>query len=747
VSSEPSGHRRLLVAGVLGIGLLTVMPSAGAASGDGPDDRRVIVLSVPGLTWKDVDPAILPTLDAFVEEAAIANLATRVTRPVSAPAEAYLTLGTGTRAVAPELLITGSYDADEAFGAGTAGDEHAREQGAGSSDEVITVSWTELEAANDAAEFDATLGGLGDLLAAAKVDRGVIANADGSDPLVPDEPLHREAALALADHTGAVPCGLVGRRLLQEAPSAPFGVRLDEEAVARALTRCSTSRSVVLVEASDLRRAEAFADRATADQADAARRAALIGADNLLAGVLEQVDLAQDAVVVVAPTTDPDAGLGVLAIRSPEHGRGLLTSGNTRRAGYVLLTDLAPSIGRLAGVAMDEASIEGRVAEVRRSDRSSAQLRADLVDGEAAALFRDRMVEPIVLLVVFLTSVLALVGAVALLREWSKPLAWAARSGLVLLALPSLTYLAALLPFHEWGSLSYVGFVGVGALAVAVACSLLARTWPMRLALVYGLLALVVTASVVLLGSRLQVSTVFGDSPIVAGRFLGINNVTFAFLMTAASMLALLAVHRHPGPTGRRIMVAVLAAALLVDVAPMWGADVGGALAGLPALVVLGIGLGRWQVRWRTLLLAVVATVVLIGLLGALDLSRPAADRSHLGRLFERIGSDGSSGLTTVMERKLSANLRSLTQSAWRYLFGPLAIAAGLVVWRAPERLQAAAGAVPSLGRAVPGLLALAVLGYALNDSGIAVPGAMLASLAPGLIVLLWWARSSEAVA
>ena len=78
-------------------------------------------------------------------------------------------------------------------------------------------------------------------------------------------------------------------------------------------------------------------------------------------------------------------------------------------------------------------------------------------------------------------------------------------------------------------------------------------------------------------------------------------------------MLACLAVQTWPGRRGRQVMVAILAGVLLVDVAPMWGADVGGALAGLPALLLIGMGLGEWKVRWRTVAIAVLATLFLIG--------------------------------------------------------------------------------------------------------------------------------------
>ena len=110
---------------------------------------------------------------------------------------------------------------------------------------------------------------------------------------------------------------------------------------------------------------------------------------------------------------------------------------------------------------------------------------------------------------------------------------------------------------------------------------------------------------------------------------------------------------------------------------PCGGPTSAGALAGLPALALVAMGLGQWKVRWRTVRRWPPSPrSSCVAVLGWLDLTRDSADRSHLGRLLERIGSDGSSGLTTVVERKLAVNLRSLTESTWRYIFGPLAIAA-----------------------------------------------------------------------
>ncbi len=713
-------------------------PAPGQRIAEAPSPRRVVVLSVPGLTWKDLESPDLPVLNAVLNDSAIANLVTKVTHVLTEPGDAYATMGSGSRAVAPPEVAGQFFDVDAPYETGTAGEAYVRQQGADATPQaqLVALGWTLIQEANEQAEFGGTVGALGELLATAPVGSGVVANAYGSEPYLLAPSNHAEAALTLADTSGALPCGRVNARLLKTDAKAPWGVRLDQAAVLAAVTECSTPSSVVLVEASDLRRALSFRARATPEQAQTAWVAALRATDALIAGLLQQLDPERDALMVVAPFTQPEPGLGVFGIRAREFPPGFLTSGSTRRAGYVLLADVAPTLAALAGVPMTEAGIEGRAMQARPSSLSGPDRRAELVRGEAAALFRDEMLASATLALVIAVSVLALAAAGAWVRRWPQWNPWLARVALALLAFPSLTYLAALIPFYNWGAAAYWLFLIAGSLTLAAVGYALSCRWLDPLALGYGLVAALVIVSVVVLGSRLQFASVFGDSPIVGGRFSGINNVTFAFFFVAGVMLACIAIDRWPGARGRRAMLLILGVVLLVDVAPLWGADVGGALAGIPGLALVATGLGQWKLRWRSVALVALTTLVIIGLLAWFDLQRPSANRSHLGRLFERIGEDGLDGFTTVAERKMDANLRSLGTSLWRFIVGPVAIAAALVVWGARDRVRAVFLAFPALRRAVPGLVTLAVLGYAANDSGIAVPAAMLAIAVPGLIYL-----------
>src|SRR5690606_14389404 len=93
---------------------------------------------------------------------------------------------------------------------------------------------------------------------------------------------------------------------------------------------------------------------------------------------------------------------------------------------------------------------------------------------------------------------------------------------------------------------------------------------------------------------------------------------------------------------GRRI-AAVLAAgsvagvALVVDLWPALGADIGGGLVLVPAGAVVVLAVAGTRLTWRRLLLTGLAGVVVVAGIGLLDWSGPPQDRSHLGTFVQSV--------------------------------------------------------------------------------------------------------------
>lgn len=732
--------------------------------------ERVVLVSVPTLTWDLVADEEPPVLTALLERAAVASASVRTIGADTSLGEAYATIGAGNRAAAYDDLAGLALAPDAVLDGEEAGTVLARRSGEPVDDAaVVHVGAPAITALNDRLLYGAEPGALGAAVAAAGGTAAVVANSD----LEPDVALdleagaaRREAVLAVMDRHGTVSAGTVDPSLLVADVDAPFGVRLDPAAVASALDEARDA-DLVLVELSDLRRADAFRALASREAGTSARRQALARTDELLEVVLERVDLERDLVILVAPTAPAGpAQLTLAAVAGPGVEPGLARSGSTRRPGYVTLPDIAPTALRWLGVeqpgAMSGAAITGGSGAA--PDAGTWEERA--LDNELA-LFRNAATGPLTVAFIVLVVVALALAAAAL--TWHRAALRRLASHLLLLALavPLVTFLAGFVREDRLGIAGAVlATFAVASLlaALAQAAGALAarssspgagaRAAALRASLVPPLLILAPTALLLLadiaLGGPLQIDTAFGygGGAIVAGRFSGYGNLAWGLLavaaVTSATALWGRAELRRPLRGGTRLValggVAVWSVVVMLAVGlPQLGQNVGGTLSVVPGVIVLVCMLAGVRLTLRRLVLIGVATLAVLAAFGISDYARPAEQRTHLGRLIDQtLGDEGLSGLATVLERKVSANLSILTSSVWTAVI-PAAIAfLGFLIWRPPRFLRSLLTTLPGLRACLVATLVVGVLAALLNDSGIAIPAVMLTLLLPylGYLVL-----------
>ncbi len=285
------------------------------------------------------------------------------------------------------------------------------------------------------------------------------------------------------------------------------------------------------------------------------------------------------------------------------------------------LVDIAPTILDRVGVDRPP-SMEGRRFERAGGRPGSPGQRADdLVEVDQAARYRDRMVTPVALVFVVLQGVLWVVAALALTRGGRRSRALVGLAALGMLAYLPATYLAGLVPFHDRGDGAYWVFVFAVAAALAAVARALGRRQaldPLLLVLgaVFGLLVVDMV-----LGAPLQLNTVFGYSPTVGGRFAGMGNLAYGQFAGAAFLLCGLLSRRLAGRSyATAAAFGVLVLAIVIDGAPIWGSDVGGVLAFVPALGVTAARILDRPIRWRSAALWAVGTVVVVAIFATFDL-------------------------------------------------------------------------------------------------------------------------------
>jgi len=374
-------------------------------------------------------------------------------------------------------------------------------------------------------------------------------------------------------------------------------------------------------------------------------------------------------------------------------GRGFdgnLTSDSTRMDGYVLSTDVAPTILDFYGLnvptemsgqpiraegSVDAAAIESLGARMEViSSRRGPVVGLNVVLWLAALLLvvllsGGRLARPAVrvagLAIVYLPLVL-LVGAALEPGEGVERL-------LVLFGSPLLA-VATLLPLP-----------GYRALAVASAATVLAY------------------ALDVIAGSPLTSLSLLGPNPGLGVRFYGIGNeleALLAVLVVAGTGAALAGFMPR---TSRRacglVFLTTGLSAAIVFAAGRFGADVGAAIAGRGG---------------RPLLLAVVAApVAVLALLALIDLVSGA--NAHLTRSVLDAG--GLGDLADVAQRRLQLSAHSFARPVL-LAFLPVVFVAAALAYLRRDRLQSWLTGVPAMRAGLLGALTATVIGTLANDSG-----------------------------
>jgi hypothetical protein len=672
--------------------------------------------------WEDVDRVRPPALLELVERGAAGSMSVRTNRSRTSYADGFLTLGGGAR-------LDGSVTSGTPFDLGTHEGHLMRDVNMPVADVI--------ELAEDAG-YSAAPGALGSALG----DTSLIAigNGDLGRPLPAPGGAGRWALLTAMDRDGVVGLSDTGSSLLVHDDSWPYGVRTDQTAIREAVDAAfDVACASMVIDHGDLARADHLAQQTFRRQLPA-RAQALSAADELLAHVASQMDFERDLLVVVSPTSPaglPFAHLGIAVAAGPDYSPGdTLQSPSTRRRGVVTLPDVAPTVLDHLGI---EQPIEmnGRPWSATlpgRADRISAAIELD-----RESVFVDRLKGPISTWFV-VAQVVVYVLALGLLAWRERRMTngstgfllgrWLEIAALALVAFPISTFFAGLFKAHILDVAGFAALLLAIDVVLVVAASLLV-TAPLDRLLVLTALTFAALAIDLMTGSRLQLNTVLGYSPIVAGRFAGAGNIAFAILGVSTVLTGALVLNRWPA---RRTLWAVgvlFALAVLIDGTPAFGSDVGGVLALVPALLITWVLLSGRRPSVRVLVIGGVAAVAVLGVFMLVDLAGPPESRTHLGRLVEDVGERGPRAFVETVQRKLGANLKVFRTTIWTFFVPPALGALAWLLARPRGRWGRLAELYPKVRAGLIGGLLVAMLGFMVNDSGIVIPAVVLGFLVP----------------
>lgn len=385
-------------------------------------------------------------------------------------------------------------------------------------------------------------------------------------------------------------------------------------------------------------------------------------------------------------------------------GRGFdgdLTSDSTRTDGYVLSTDIAPTVLKRLGLPVPAAmSGQGIRAE------GSVDVGAIESLGDRIGVISERRGPAIG---VSLAVWLALLG-IALIARGRVARGAVRLVGLSVIYLPLVLLLGAALEPSQ-GVEQVLVMLGAPALA---GLTLFALRGYRALAVASGVVVLAYAIDVVA-GSPLTSLSLLGPNPGLGVRFYGIGNELEALLgvLVVAGTGAALAGFA-PWLSPRRCAAAFLATGLLfalVFAAGRFGADVGAAIV-LP--VGGAVAAAAIAARSRRMAVLVIASpLAVLAMIALADLVSGA--NAHLTRSVLDAG--GLSDLADVAQRRLQLSAHSFARPVV-LIFLPLIAALAVLAVARRDRFAALLEGLPAVRAGLLGALAATVIGTLANDSG-----------------------------
>ena len=706
-----------------------------------PGPHPVVIVGIPGLLWTDISAAATPNLWRLAESGSVGNLVVYGVDTLTCPADGWLTLNSGARALAPRPASgrCGSLPPVVPLPVGTPGTPGTHSAAPPARVPVMPslVSYNQQFSENP--------------------NWGLLARAAGPGRCA--TAIGPGAALALAGPAG---------RIAHYLPSASAAGR--------------SAFSLCPVTVADLGAVPAGGRRT-----GTASRAATVRADDSALGRIRAALPPGAILVVTAPADGAAPHLHPIVIAGPGYGRGLLDSAATRQPGLVTLTDLAPTLLRWRSVPVPSDAVGSQLTRAPRGSLAAAV--RGLIGQDTATQVYARTFGWFFL--AYGAGEAVVFGGIALISWGGQPERRRRRAalwriaGVFAAAVPAGTYLASLVP---WSLLPHPAawlYAMTACWAAVIGTVALAGPWrrdPLGpLGMVAALTAAVIAADVIT-GSRLQLGTPFGLSVTTAGRFYGIGNheifIYAASGLFCAGWLGMRAQgwraqgwraqgwrgqgsrapgsrapgsrapgsrapgsrapgSRAPGDAGStRTAVLTVAAVGLAVVAvsgwPGFGAKVGGTFAMVPAFAILLMGAANLRMTPRRAAAAVACGAALVVMLALVNYLVPATGgRSDIGGFFGQVLHGGAGG---TLSRKITSNVASLTVD-YALIVPPVIAAAGLVLlrpsWFAVKILPRAWAARPLLHAVLAALWVMAVLGWFAEDSGVAVPAAGLPFVLP----------------
>lgn len=693
--------------------LLLAWPGTGMAATDDNDNATVYMIMVDKLWINDINADSTPELYKLTEKGAVGLASNRTLRSHNTE-DSCLTIGAGNLARAYDNGLMG-------FNRGETVPKHKQTAAelywhlTGIDPGLNACLLTDLPEilVNTSQENVNTIPGvLGENLRRSGKTVCVLGNGDSAAEML------RSAVAVGMDANGLVALGDVGPNTYITSVDSFASLETNYPYLQKKVKEYRGQADVIIIDLSDLARLEK-ADLPLPEIGAAQKQRTLKNIDDFIGNIINQVNPERDLLLVLSSSPSreqlllKDSFTAVIA-----YGQGyrnaMLSSGATRRSYVVANTDIAATVLNFFGIKDYSRTIIGQPLQAKADPGANRLAKARDVSNEASMLNRLRV--PLIKGYVVIQIMIILLGLLAIfynrhLKHIMEPL-------IILMVVVPLVFLfiGILRLGNDW---LYILAAIAASLVLTYAAMRVCRQRGYKAFLLIGSLTLLVLNLDLLTGSNLIRNSILGYDPMAGARYYGVGNEFMGIMVGSLIAVAAALYEKIPRWWMLGIIGAVFLGQCYVIAGPSLGANSDGILTAPAAFLVTLVLLANIKIRpWHIISIMAVILAAILGL-SIYDMHRPVELQSHIGRAASLIAAGGWQEGFTIISRKLAMNLKLIRYTIWSWVFIVTLIVLSLLVYRPVGAMDQLMKEHPYLVKGFAGIIAGAMVGLIVNDSGI----------------------------
>ncbi|WP_099192146.1 hypothetical protein [Tepidibacter mesophilus] len=577
---------------------------------------------------------------------------------------------------------------------------------------------------NEKGEYGAFLGAIGYEFNNKNLDLAILGNADT------DEEKNREIALIGMDQNGQIENGNIEDINIKDQ-TMPFGIRTDYDKLKEETQKYYDENNLLIVELGDTYRLDMYKENLNEASYEKIKREIYSNISDYLEKVFE-ISNKDDRIYIISAYPEKQDyidgySLSPIVLFDGE-GKGLITSGTTRRKGVLSNLDISADIFDYFGIKSDV--IVGKTIQKISYDNNMEFLSKDY--DKIVSNMKIRI--PVLYTYAAFEMIMWIIMLVAIFFRHKTPKNTFRVLCAILkftISIPFVLLIAPLLNYSTKGSI-ITCIIGLLIIVYFIVYKFVKDDLSKLI-----LLSALVAGGVLIdgaTGQNMIKSSLLGYDPIIGARYYGIGNEYMGVLI--GSLIFSVVGMLQKNIINKKVASLILLASIVILGHPKMGANVGGTITAVFSFLYLIMTLYDIKVDLKKMIFIGVAVVGVVSTMAIIDIYF-IKSQSHLAGAIKKITSGGPFVILQIITRKIAMNMKLIGVSIWSkvLILGLLIV---IVLFQKPVGiLKKVCDKYSYLAKGWTSIIVASIIGFLVNDSGVVAAATSIAYVIIPVLVLL----------